>query len=374
MAAGDLRDLMPIARRYAYLDHAAIAPISDPVRRAMDRYLDCLQREPNDAGAWEGERERVRARVASLVGTGAERVTFTRNTTSGLALVAAGLDWKPGDNVVGVRGEYPANVYPWMALADRGVELRLFEPADGRIDPAPLLALSDRRTRVVAISWVQFWNGFRGDLAAIGEAARERGMFLVVDGMQGLGALRFDFDALPVDLLAAGAQKWLLGPIGVGVAVVGDRIFERLRPTSVGTESVVRDHEYFEYDLRFKPDARRFEDAAPNYPGILGLGAAVDLFLSRGPREVEAAVLRNATRLREGLQDRGFQLVASPAAEREGSGIVSFRSAARAPAALLARLLEAGVVVSLRGDFLRASPHFYNDADDVDRLLDALPR
>jgi cysteine desulfurase / selenocysteine lyase len=368
------RDLFPITQRYAYLDHAAIAPLSTPVRKAMDRYLSCLQTEPNDHHVWEGERERIRAQVAQLYGTLPGRVTFTRNTTSGLAMVAAGLDWKPGDNVVGVQGEYPANIYPWMALSAQGVELRLYEPIDGRIDPASLLELCDARTRVVAISWVQFWNGFRSDLVAIGTGVREAGRLLVVDGIQGLGALAFAFDDTPTDFLATGAQKWMLGPIGIGVAVLGERIFDRLRVTSVGTDSVVRDRDYFDYELRLKPDARRFEEAAPNYPGILGLGAAVDAMLDHGPREVERAVLRAAGRLREGLRGRGCRLVAASDIERETSGIVSFRSATMDSATLHGRLRAAGVIVSLRGDFVRASPHYYNDDQDIDRLLEALPR
>ncbi|HYM50003.1 MAG TPA: aminotransferase class V-fold PLP-dependent enzyme, partial [Candidatus Limnocylindrales bacterium] len=364
----------PITRRFAYLDHAAIAPLALPVRAAMERYLACLQTEPNDPDAWEAERRRIRAQLGALIRTAPARITFTRNTTSGLAIVAAGLDWRDGDNVVGVRGEYPANVYPWLALADRGVTLRLFEPAAGRIDPGALLALRDARTRVVAISWVQFWNGYRSDLVAIGDALQGTDTLLVVDGIQGLGALAFDFDGWPVDFLACGAQKWMLGPIGIGFAAVSDRILDRLRPTSVGTDSVVADHEYFRYDLRLKDDARRFEDAAPNYPGILGLGAAASLFLERGPAAVEAAVLRNAALVRDGLLDRGYRVITAPRHGREASGIVSFRHASIDPAALHRRLREAGVVLSLRGDFLRAAPHFYNDAPDIDRLLEALPR
>lgn len=374
LTSQDMRNLFPIAQRYSYLDHASIAPLATPVRSAIEAYLNRQAEEPSDTEHWARLREQVRSLVAQMLGVRPETITFTRNTTAGLGLVAAGMDWQSGDNVVGVEGEYPGNVYPWMGLQHRGVELRLYRPVDGRIDPERLLNVCDRRTRLLAVSLVQFWNGFRCDLAAIGSGCRERGIFLVVDGIQGVGALDLNLAALPIDFLSAGAQKWMLGPIGMGVAYVGERMFERLHPVSIGTESVVSDREYFAYDLTFKPNARRFEDAAHNIPGILGMGAAVNLLVRAGLARVEAHVLRLADRLREELQRRGYQLVAPGKHPAERSGIVSFRHPRMVPAEGHARLREARVILSLRGDFLRASPHFYNDDTDLDRLLEALPR
>ena len=250
--------------------------------------------------------------------------------------------------------------------------LRLHRPRAGQINIRELVELCDARTRIVAISAVQFWSGFRADLAALAERLGGRDVLLVVDGIQGVGALEFDLTRVSVDFLSAGAQKWLLGPIGIGFAYVSTRMQERMRPITIGTDSVVRDGEYFDYDLTFRPDARRYEEAAPNYPGILGLGAAANLLLRAGKQQVESTILRLADRLREELPGRGYTLVFSPS-KLERSGIVSFRHPRMVPAELHQRLRDAGVVVSLRADFLRASPHFYNTDEDISRLLDALP-
>jgi len=373
LTAPEMRELFPITQRYAYLNAASVAPLAGPVRAAIEVFLDRQGEEPFDEAHWWKLREQVRALVGQLLRVRPETCTFTRNTTVGLSLVAAGLDWHAGDNVVGIQGEYPANIYPWMALKDRGVELRLYQPVEGRVDPGGLLDRCDSQTRLVALSHVQFWNGFRSDLDAIGRGCRERDIFLVVDGAQAVGGLDVDVGTLPVDFLAAGAQKWLLGPLGIGVSYIGPRIFERLRPVSVGTDSVVKDHEYFQYDLTLKPNARRFEEATPNLPGVLGLGAALNLLVRAGMARVEAHVLRLAQLMRDELPRRGYHLVAPGRTPVERSGIVSFRHPRMVPDEVEARLRDARVILSRRGDFLRASPHYYNNEDDVDRLLEALP-
>jgi len=370
----EMRALFPITRRYAYLDHAAIAPLATPVRSTMDVFLTRQSEEPFEREHWERLRGQVRNRVAELVVARPESIAFIKNTTTGLGLVAAGLDWESGDNVVGVDREFPANIYPWMDLRRRGVELRLYRPSNGRIEVGAVSRLCDQRTRVLAVSAVQFWNGFRVDLGALRTALRGRDVLLIVDAIQAVGALRIDLSQLAVDYLCAGAQKWLLGPIGAGFAYVGPRMLERLHPAIIGTDSVVRDEEYFDYELTLKPDARRFEEASPNYPGILGMGAAVNLLLRAGPAGVEDAVLRLADRLREELPRRGYELLLSPGPSSERSGIVSFRHPRMVPVEPHGRLRDAGIIISLRGDFLRASPHYYNSDTDVDRLLEALPR
>ena len=370
----EMRAFFPITRRYAYLDHAAIAPLATPVRSTMEVFLTRQSEEPFDREHWERLRGQVRNRVAELVMARAESITFIKNTTTGLGLVAAGLDWESGDNVVGVDREFPANIYPWMDLRRKGVELRLYRPSNGRIEVAAIARLCDQQTRVLAVSAVQFWNGFRVDLSGLRAALRGKDALLIVDAIQAVGALRIDLSDLSVDFLCAGAQKWLLGPIGAGFAYIGPRMLERLHPAIIGADSVVRDEEYFEYELTLKPDARRFEEASPNYPGILGMGAAVNLLLRAGPAAVEDAVLRLADRLREELPRRGYELLLGPGRPSERSGTVSFRHPRMVPVELHARLRDAGIIISLRGDFLRASPHYYNSDTDVDRLLEALPQ
>ena len=374
LTPAEMRAAFPIARRYAYLDHAALAPLATPVRSTMDVFLTRQSEEPFDDVHWQRLRTQVRTRTAELLSTTPERIAFIKNTTTGLGMVAAGLDWQAGDNVVGVDREFPSNIYPWMDLRRKGVELRLHRPSDGRIDVTALAKLVDEHTRVVAVSAVQFWNGFRIELPGLRTALRRKQALIVVDAIQAAGAMRIDLSQDPVDFLCAGAQKWLLGPLGAGFAYVAPRMLERLHPPFVGVDSVVRDREYFDYDLTLKPDARRFEEAAPNYPAILGMGAAINLLLRAGVIEVEREVLRLSDRLRDELPRLGYELVLKPSRPAERSGIVSFRHPRMVPAELHARLRDAGVIISLRGDFLRASPHYYNNDADIDRLLEALPR
>src|ERR1700716_1784701 len=272
----EMRALFPIAARYAYLDHAANAPLATPVRSTMEVYLDRMSEEPFDLSHWERLYSQVRTRIGELLSVGPGPITFTKNTVCGRALVAARRDWEDGDNIVGVHREFPSNIYPWMGLKRKGVTLRLYQPEQGRIDVKALVRMCDRRTRVLAISAVQFWSGFRTDLGALATALRGRDLLLVVDAVQAVGGLQVDLSQTPVDFLAAGAHKWLLGPMGAGFAYVGPRMLDRLNPVIIGPESVVRNREYIDYDLTFQPDASRFEEAAPNYAGTLGMGAAVN--------------------------------------------------------------------------------------------------
>src|ERR1700687_1180972 len=243
----EMRALYPIATRYAYLDHAANEPLATPVRSTMEVYLDRMTEEPFDLAHWELLRGQVRARIAELLSVGPESINFTKNTTAGLGVVAGGLDWEDGDNIVGVNREFPSNIYPWMGLKRKGVELRLYQPEQGRIDVKAVVGLCDRRTRLLAISAVQYWSGFRTDLGALATALRGRDVLLVVDAVQAVGGLRLDLSQTPVDFLAAGGHKWLLGPMGVGFAYVGPRMLDRLNPVTIGPESVVREREVFGY-------------------------------------------------------------------------------------------------------------------------------
>src|SRR5207245_9659024 len=161
-----------------------------PCGATMEAYVSRMTEEPFDLAHWERLRSQVRTRIAELLSVGAESITFTKNTTAGLGLVAAGLDWEAGDNIVGVHHEFPSNIYPWMGLKRKGVELRLYQPEQGRIDIKAVVALCDRRTRVLAISAVQFWNGFRTDLGALATALRGRDVLLVVDAGQAVDGLQ----------------------------------------------------------------------------------------------------------------------------------------------------------------------------------------
>jgi selenocysteine lyase/cysteine desulfurase len=268
--------------------------------------------------------------------------------------VASGLSWRPGDSVVTTDLEFPANMYPWMNLRERGVEVRVVRSEDGRVPTERLVEACDATTRVVAISYVQFSTGFRSDLAALAEHCRPRGIMLVTDAIQAVGALPVDVHELGVDFYC---RRELL---------------ERLRPTEVGQASVVERGSYLDYQFELLPSAARFECGVVNMQGVPGLQAALDLMIKVGRERIGERILRLNQRLADGLGARGYRL-ASPRAASEQSGIVSFRHDGFESAMVRERLHAAGVIVSLREGLVRVSPHFYNVEEDVERLLEALP-
>src|SRR6185436_6782123 len=258
------------------------------------------------------EMDRVRGLAARLLGARhAHEIAFVENTSAGLSLIAGGLDWKSGDNIVSAALEFPSNVYPWMQLGERGVELRQVPERDGRIDPDELLETLDERTRMVALSWVQYASGFRSDLGRIGAACRERGILFVVDVIQGLGALPLDVERDGVDVCAAACHKWLLGPEGVGLLYVSDRVIEQIRPIRSGWRSMRKMFDWKELELDFAEGAKRFESGTLNAYGIVALGGALEILLEIGTAALERRVLALADRAATGLADLGFQVISS---------------------------------------------------------------
>jgi selenocysteine lyase/cysteine desulfurase len=316
--------------------------------------------------------EVVRRDIARLVGAQADEVAFVKNTTQGLLIVANGVDWRPGDNIVAAETEFTANVYPWLFLQCRGVEVRFTPAHDHRIDPAEVAALIDARTRLVALSFVEFSSGFRNDLSAIGALCRERGVWFSVDGMQGVGALALDAPSAQIDFLSVGGPKWMMGPPGTGFFYCRRERLEQLLPAMCGWASVRDRDNYYCYDSPLRPDARRFEESTLNLPGIVGLGASVRTLLEVGPVEVERRIRSLTDRLIDGLDQCGCEIISPRASWHERSGIVSFRDPKAPTAEVQARMRANNVITSQRGDYIRVSPHFYNTEADIDRLLDTL--
>lgn len=370
----EARRLFPLAERYIHMNHAGVSSMSQRAAAAVEQVVDTSMNRPYRDRWAQDEADRVRELVARLINASADSVALTRSTAHGVSLLAQGLDWKAGDNAVGAIGEYPANVYPWMALETRGVEFRQATPVDGRITADGVFALVDSRTRVVALSHVEFWNGFRLDIDAIGAECRRRGIVFAVDVMQSAGALRLDVTRMPIDFCAAGAGKWLMGPPGIGFCFFAPELLERIRPVIVGVGSVAGHDRYFEYDLTFDPSARRFEESVVSLLDTAAFGAALELLLEVGAEVIEGRVLGLAARLATGLARNGCEIVQPwPRAEAESSGIVSFRKPGISAAAVLSDLAAAAnVIARTHQDFVRLSPHFYNTEEEVDRVLEVM--
>ncbi len=372
-AIASWRDEFPVTRQWFYLNHAGIGPLAGRAAQRMGALAASVAASGDRQWPQRNdEAERVRALGARLLGARRpQEVAFVENTSTALSAVAEGLDWRPGDNVVGAAGDFPSNVYPWMHLADRGVEYRVVAEREGRIDPAEVVAAIDGRTRAVALSWVQYATGFRHDLARIGAACRAADALFVVDAIQGLGALAFDVERDLVDVAAASAHKWLLGPEGIALLYVSDRVIERLRPTRSGWRSMRDMLAWTEFDVDWADGAKRLESGTLNTYGVHGLGGSLDLLLAAGAAAIEARVLALAERAAAGLTACGLRL-AAPRRAGETSGIVTATHPTIAAQTLVDRLLEQRIVTAARAGRLRIAPHFYNTEDEIDRCLAAI--
>jgi selenocysteine lyase/cysteine desulfurase len=364
---------IPVTTQCAYLNHAGMAALP---RRAADR-IKALADTVSQSGdrRWlerNAEVERVRGLAARLLGArDPHEVTFVENTSTGISMIAEGFAWKPGDNVVSAQLEFPSNVYPWMGLADRGVEYRTVPERDGRIHEDELLSLIDDRTRMLVLSSVQYASGYRADLRKLGAACRERGVLFVLDVIQSLGALAHNVEEELIDAAVASSHKWLLGPEGIGVLYVSDRVIDQIRPSRSGWRSMKNLFDWTEMEVDFAVGAKRFESGTLNVYGIHAFGASLDLLLEAGAAAVEERVLALTERAAAGLAARGFTVVSSRR-PGETSGIVSAVHPRREAKDLVRDLAARDVVVAARAGRFRISPHFYNTEDEIDRMLEAL--
>lgn len=364
-----VRAEFPITERAVYLNHAAVGPIPRRAQQAMASAIaDYLVL---DRTGWADRDRHVRARSAALINARPDQIAFIKNTSEGLSFAANGIRWRAGDNAIVPAGDFPSVVYPWLNLADQGVEARLIEARGGRVLLDDIRAAIDGRTRAIAISTVQFKTGFRCDLAAIGALCRAHDLLFVVDGIQSLGALGCDVQSCGIDVLAADAHKWLMGPQGTGIFYCSDRALERLAVRTVGWLSVKEPFQFLP-QIDLLPDARRFEPGSDNTIGIFGLGGTLDLIAELGIGAIEARVLSLTDLLCDGLARKGYH-VRSPRGACERSGIVIFDSAAHPTDVIFQRLTAERVMVSVRGGGIRVSPHYYNTEAEIAQVLDLLP-
>lgn len=386
------RQQMPVAERWAYFDHAAVAPLSLPARQVLSDWADEVTKN-GDANwsEWRKRVEPVRKNAARLLGCQSGEVAFVPNTTSGLSIIAEAYPWQPGDNVVLASGEFPANRNSWRCLIPRGVEVRVVESEPGTdvCETGRLMAATDARTRIVTASWVGFVTGWRHDLDELADACHRRGIFLCVDAIQGLGVIPLDLSRTPVDFLAADGHKWMLGPEGAGIMFIRQEHLERLRPTGIGPNSIAFSGSYLGSVADYSdaaagyrvarpvqsremwPAARRFEGGTANAGGILALGASLELLLSFGIDAIWSRLCDLTDQLREMLKSLNFTIRSSASLDRR-SGIVSCEVSDDDRRRIAATAKPAGVVLNFREGLMRFSPHAYTNDSDLDRLRSIL--
>ncbi|HET7437816.1 MAG TPA: aminotransferase class V-fold PLP-dependent enzyme [Thermoanaerobaculia bacterium] len=367
------RDLFPVTNHVVYFNHAAVGPLSTRAAEAMERHAH----DQRDYGAlhwrdWYAEIDRLREAAARLIGARAPReIAIIKNTSEGLSFVAKGMRWHAGDNIVTTALEFPANWTPWLRLASQGVETRVVAAPNGTFTPEDVEAQIDDRTRLVSVSSVAFHNGFACDLEAIGAICARRNVLFCVDAIQSVGVLPIDVRRANIAFLAADGHKWMCGPEGAGIFYVAAEHAGTLEPVEDGWTNIDRKGKFIGAPIDWLPDSRRFEAGSLNTNGIYGLRAAIELLLDIGIENVHASAMHVATQLANALQSFGFT------APILGSPIVGATPPDVEKTSILflhRKLEEEGIVTAPREGLLRFSPHHYNDAGEVERIVDTLRR
>ncbi len=365
------RQEFPVAENHIYLDHAGVSPLPLRVRLAVEAFLA----EATADGAfsypkWAQQVVDIRRSCARFINADVEEIAFIKNTSHGLSLVAEGLDWKLGDNVIIYEREFPSNLYCWQNLQRRGVQIRTIRSSEGGIRISDIDQLIDSRTRLLAVSAVQFSNGFRLDLERTGALCRQKNVLFCVDAIQSLGLLPMDVRRCNIDFLSADAHKWLLGPEGIGIFYCRSELCELLQPPLIGWKSVQRDMDFDHPEFQLKTNAQRFEEGSMNLMGIIGLGASLALLQEVGVDRIEQRVLDLGDLIIQEADKRGLSILTPRERARRGGNITI--TAKGDPAVLRDRLRQKRIMVNSRGGGLRISPHFYNTQDELLRLFDAL--
>jgi selenocysteine lyase/cysteine desulfurase len=363
------RDQFPVTERLIYLNHAAVAPLPRPAAEAMQ----WLAQDALDFGSlhydkWLDTYEQLRVAAARLIGAERGEIAIVKNTSEGIATVAMGLKWHPGDRVVAFREEFPSNYYPWLRLEEHRASVDWLSVTDS-------LDVIDRAcegAKLLAISFVQYLSGLRVDLNAIGEICHRHGCFFFVDAIQGLGAFPLDVEKAHIDALAADGHKWMLGPEGCGILYIRKNRQDSVFPMEFGWTNVAGYHDYSSRDLTLRPDAGRYECGTLNTIGCYGLKASLEFLLEVGIERIAPTVQALTDQLADGASKKGYQLLGDRTAEN-GAGIVSVHKPGLDSREVVHILKERGIIAAPRQGWVRFSPHFYISPEDIERVVEALP-
>jgi selenocysteine lyase/cysteine desulfurase len=369
------RQLFPhLAQGKIYLNHAATSPLSARVVEAITAHLRDRSHGTID-NYWSDlqMKEECRTFVQMLIhAESPDRIAFCGNTSEAINIVASGISWKSGDRLILNDMEFPANVYPYLHLRRLGVEVDSIHCAERKITPKMIAAVLTPRTRLVALSAVQFLTGYRADMAAIGELCRRRGVFFIVDGIQAVGAVGVDVQLMKIDALAAGSQKWQMAPHGTGFLYLTEAMQAHIQQQYLGWLAVHEPWDFFNFNQPLAVSARRYEGGTVNFPGIWGMHAALATLLEFGIEKIESHILALTQILTDELQKIDGVELFSPTSMPERAGIVTVKLPPQVNGdAVLQALRSRNIVISLRDGKLRYSPHFYNSPEEVMSAVEA---
>jgi selenocysteine lyase/cysteine desulfurase len=367
------RNEFPVARSKVFLGHAGDCPLPRRVAEAIADYAHKCTTGDQEEFLWPGVMTAAREKVSALLHCQPDEVAFVGPTSLGLSLVASGLKFRRGDNILIYFDDYPSNVYPWLALAEKGVEVRLLNIRElGTIRPMDVMGQVDENTRLVALASCHFISGYRLNHATIGKFLRERGILFCLDAIQTVGA--FPTTVEYVDLLAADAHKWLLGPCAAGILYVRKDVQQYINPPLHGWHNVRCPDYVAQEQIQWRSGSKKFEAGTQNLLGLVGLMAAVDLIGEVGVKNIAAELLRKRAALVPALRAKGYTVLNGDVPAENASGIVTFHKPDADLPALHQKLTGNGVVASLRADrkgqkYIRFSPHFYNTDAELERAL-----
>ncbi len=366
----------PVSARQIFLGHAGVTALPRCVADAMISHVRASCENHQEFGDVLRDIEKTRTVCAELIGADRSEIALLGPTSLGLSLFANGLTWEAGDELVCYEDDYPSNVYPWTALAARGVVIRFVRPErPGKITPEDVLRELSSRTRLVALASCHYLTGWRIDIDAIGAMLHERGVLFSVDAIQTLGA--FPLNVRHVDFLSADAHKWMLGPMAIGIVYVAKRNFAICRPTLLGAWNVYSPQFIAQKAIEFPDSAQRYEPGVLNIAGVYGMRAGLEMILGTGLAAISAAILDIADYLHGILETEGYEFLSPPRTDPMRCGIVTARHPRADAAALFAALESNHITASLRmardgGKWLRFSPHFYNTRAEIDRVAGVL--
>lgn len=370
-------DAFPVLKKWAFFNHAGVSPLPRVAADQIKRYANQAQAGAYlGGGSWYADLEVLRKLCAKLINALPEEIAFVKNTSEGISIVANGIEWQWGDVIVTTGVEYPTNIYPWMEVCrSRGTKLEMVAEetmSDGsRMVPTEkiLAAASHPQCKLIALSAVEYASGQKHELERIGEFCRQRNILFCVDAIQALGVTPIDVRRMKIDFLSADSHKWMLGPEGAGFFYCRRGLIERIRPLMIGWLNVIDPHNHGDYNYTLKSDAGRFECGTYNVAGLLGMLGSLTLIDHVGVEVIEARVAELVERLEKGVRDKGYAVVTP----KNRAGILSFTAHGHAHDLIVRKCREARIEIAKREGRLRASPHFYNTSEQIDRLIELLP-
>jgi len=364
------REEFPVTKNYVYLNHAGHSPACKRVYEAVVKCADKLM----ESGDYTVNVRKTKSAFAKLVGAKIDEIAVVTNTTTGLNTIMHMLEVRSGKNIVTNDLEYPSNVYPWLKMKSKGIEVRYVKNVNGKIPIEAYEKAIDDNTLAVSISHVIWTNGFKHNLKELADIAHKHGAYLIVDAIQSAGAVKVNVKEMDIDFMSCGTYKWLLGPTGAGYLYIREEYIDKFTPPYVGYAGVKYKEDPVEFDLyklEWRESAEKFELGTMSHFSFAGAQAAIELILEVGIENIEARIMKLTRYLTEKLLEKGFKLQ-SPIDDKERGGIVNFKL--KNGNEICKKLKEEKVITSFRAGGLRVSPHFYNTKEEIDLFIEKLQK